>query len=396
MTVMRRRVDHRFVVIHERTGIRTEAAALAALTTALRSGNPPEPMPGGVKRRPPLLDAGSNSTGEYFKLLTTKMSHFPALMTIGETYLAMPRPDDNFVSDFQTVNFSSRLWELYLVAAFREQGVAVCQDYVSPDFLIERDGHECFIEATTAHPKDGPIRDFPKPTLAPDRDERMLGAPATRFAKTLRSKLQRNYHDLTHVRGKPFALAVADFHASGSMTWSREALPSYLYGLHFKREEGQQATATEIDCLRDGLPAGPFRDPAFAHVSAIVFSNAGTLSKFNRMGFLAGWRPPGLKMVRIGHFFDRTPGAVSILFEHDISSAEYAAIWPWGEAWCQELEVFHNPLAKNPMAHSLLPGATHWFERGGQIESSSPWEWTVLSSITHILVEKPVANHEQA
>lgn len=70
-------------------------------------------MPSGVKRRPLLLDGGSNTIGEYFKLLTTKMSHFLALMTVGETYLAMPRSDDNFVSDFQTVNFSSRLWELY-------------------------------------------------------------------------------------------------------------------------------------------------------------------------------------------------------------------------------------------------------------------------------------------
>ena len=28
----------------------------------------------------------------------------------------------SFVSDFQTANFAARLWELYLLAAFREQG----------------------------------------------------------------------------------------------------------------------------------------------------------------------------------------------------------------------------------------------------------------------------------
>lgn len=396
VTVMRRRVDHRFVITQELRGIRAEEAALNVLTTTLRSGDPPEPLPSGVKRRPLLLDTGSYTVGEYFKLLTTKLSHFPALMTVGEAYLAMPRPDSNFVSDFQTVNFSSRLWELYLVAAFREQGITVSQDYVSPDFLIEREGHACFVEAVTAHPKDGPIRDFHKPTFAPaDRDERTLGAPATRFAKTLRSKLQRDYHSLPHVQGKPFAFAVADFHAPGAMTWSREALPSYLYGLHFKREEGQPATATEIESLRDGQPAGLFRDPEFAHVSAVMFSNAGTLSKFNRMGFLAGWRPPGLKMIRIGHFFDRTPGAVaSIPFEHDILSDDYATLWPWGEAWCQELEVFHNPLAGNPIAHALLPGATHWFERNGEIECSSMWKWSVLSSITHIGIERSEPSHE--
>lgn len=61
----------------------------------------------------------------------------------------------------------------------------------------------------------------------------------------------------------------------------------------------------------------------------------------------------------------------------------------------QELEVFHNPLAQSPIAHSLLPGATHWFERNGQIECSSMWEWSVLASISHIRVEKLAPNHEQ-
>ena len=58
----------------------------------------------------------------------------PALMAVGEVYLAMPNPDDNFVQDFQTSNFDSRLWELYLFACFREQGLSVVQDFPSPDF----------------------------------------------------------------------------------------------------------------------------------------------------------------------------------------------------------------------------------------------------------------------
>jgi hypothetical protein len=60
--------------------------------------------------------------------------------------------------------------------------------------------------------------------------ERLIGLAAVRFAKTLRSKWMRRYDQLAHVRGKPFALALADFHAPGSMTWSRVALPCYLYG----------------------------------------------------------------------------------------------------------------------------------------------------------------------
>jgi hypothetical protein len=35
-----------------------------------------------------------------------------------------------------------------------------------------------------------------------------------------------------------------------------------------------------------------------------------------------------------------------------------------------ELEVFHNPLAARPIPFDLIPGATHWFERDGEIKCS--------------------------
>lgn len=142
---------------------------------------------------------------------------------------------------------------------------------------------------------------------------------------------------------------------------------------------------------RDRIPAGLFRDPAYAHISGVLFSNAATMSKFNRMGFLAGWRPPDLDMVRQGILFDRTPGTVDpIPFSLSIASPEYEAMWPQGEAWCQELEFFHNPLATRPVPFDLIPGATHWFARNGEIECSSLWENLVLASITHLRSMKGV------
>ena len=347
-------------------------------------------MPAGVKKRATLVQKTADGLGDNFKLMVTTMSHLPAIIAIGETYLAMPGPDDNFVSDMRTSNFDARLWELYLLAAFREQGLSVTQDQPSPDFLIEREGHQCYVEAVTANPIER-TPGFPAPARAPaDKAERLLGSPAERFAKTLRSKLQREYEQLPHVKGKPFALAIADYHAPGSMTWSREALPAYLYGVHPQVIDGPQgphAISSSIAVLRgkNQIPAGLFRDPAMAHLSAILFSNAGTISKFNRMGFLAGWRPPGLSMVREGHLFDRTPGALqSIPFELDILGDDYSAMWPGGEAWCQELEVYHNPLASHPIPFELLPGATHWLETDSEIACRSMWRWSVLSSVTHV------------
>jgi hypothetical protein len=129
----------------------------------------------------------------------------------------------------------------------------VSQDHESPDFLIQRAGQECYVEAVTANPKEEKVQGLTVPTFAPEsQEERLLGAPAVRFAKTLRSKLQREYQKLPHVVGKPFALAIADFHAPSSMVWSREALPSYLYGIHAKVEvgpDGPRAVGTVVDKL---------------------------------------------------------------------------------------------------------------------------------------------------
>jgi hypothetical protein len=391
--VMRRQVDHRFVVTQQGTIYSDADRAILEVTQAMLPDAPPEPLPPGQKKRAALVPKTVEGLGNTFKLLVTTTQHYPALMAIGETYLAMPRPDDNFVSDFRTSNFDSRLWELYLLAAFREQGLFVTQEQPSPDFFIERGGHKCYVEAVTANPIER-TPGFSPPADAPDNQaDRLLGPAAVRFAKTLRSKLQRAYEQLPHVRGKSFALAIADFHAPSSMTWSREALPAYLYGFHpqvVETPEGPRAVGPAVAVLRgkDSIPAGLFRDPAMAHLSAVIFSNAATISKFNRMGFLAGWRPPGVKMIRYGHLFDRTPGALqSIPFELDILSDEYEAMWPGGEAWCQELEVYHNPLATYPIDFDLLPGATHWFEQNGEIRCATPWEWTVLASVTQLLVQ---------
>ena len=388
---MRRRVDHLWVRVDEEGPFSTPEAALDHLSISMRGSEPPEPLPPGARRRPPLMQAGARGVSPEFELLSATVSHVPALMAVGECYLALPKPDANFVTDLQTNNFASRLFELYLLACFREQGLVVQQNQVSPDFWIEKDGAECWIEAVTANsetPRAGGIGDWVR---APeDRRERLTGAPAERFAKTLRGKLQRNYHELEHVKGRSFAIAIADFHESGSMVWSREALPTYLYGLRADVEgEGahRRAIGTSIANLtgKHGIPAGLFRDPDFAHLSAVIFSNAGTLAKFNRMGFLAGWRPPGLEMNRRGILFDRTPGALEpIDFELTVGSDEYQSLWPWGEAWCQELEVFHNPRATHPIPFDLIPGATHWFESDGDVECSTIWANSVLSSITHL------------
>ena len=53
--------------------------------------------------------------------------------------LALPNPDPDWVSDCQTGNFHTRLWEAHLLASFREQGLLVTQDYQSQIFASRTD-----------------------------------------------------------------------------------------------------------------------------------------------------------------------------------------------------------------------------------------------------------------
>ena len=269
----------------------------------------------------------------------------------------------------------------------------VTQPAQSLDFHIQnRRGGEAWVEAVTANP---PIRyaHVNTPPTEPPADirERIFGPAALRFAKTLGSKLQRRYDLEPHVAGKPSAIALADFQAPDSMVWSREALIGYLYGMHAELTEieGKRVvTANIVTHLLGGAAfrAGLFRDGEHSELSAVISTNACTLGKFNRVGVSAGTATKGLRYVRIGKLFDRTPGALDgISFCLDVVSAEYRALWPQGyEPWSAELEVFHNPFAKHPISREFIPEAQHWFERNGEMICAAHYKTSVLWSKTLI------------
>jgi hypothetical protein len=72
-----------------------------------------------------------------------------------------------------------------------------------------------------------------------EREQIFFGSAALRFGKTLGNKLGRGYDRPLHVSGKPFVIAIADFQAPASMTWSREGLIGYLHG--------ESAEVAEVD-----------------------------------------------------------------------------------------------------------------------------------------------------
>ena len=390
--VLRRRRDNVWTVTYEFQGLSSQHEAYVDLEQRLTQCDTPEPIPSGIAARPALYDLQGRTASDTFKLLTTR-SHHPAAWTLNQLYLALPAPDKNWASDCQTANFHTRLWEAQLLASFREQGLLVEQPYESPDFRIEnRHGGIAWIEAVTANPSTPYNHVNSKPGVMPtDPMEVFFGPAALRFAKTLGNKLHRDYAKLPHVAPYPFMIALADFQASGSMTWSREALIGYLYGhgAEVVNTAGcRQAKAIHVSQLLGDseFKAGLFADEKHAELSAVIFSNACSISKLNRVPISASGAPEGLRYTRIGKFFDRTPGALDgIPFCLDITSDQYRALWPQGyEPWTAELEVFHNPFARHPVPFQLLPEATHWYEQGGEQLCRSHYETSILWSRTFI------------
>lgn len=392
LIVMRRREDRVWTVTVDDKGLPDVETARERAAESMKDGALPEPVPPGTPRRTPLHDLQGRAPSEIFKLLTAR-THQNVAWLLNQLYLSLPRPDRNWAADCQTENFHTRLWEAQLLASFREQGLLVTQPFESPDFRIEnRRGGAAGVEAVTANPPERFEPVNARPTIQPaETTEHFFGTAALRFAKTLGSKLQRGYADLPHVAGMPFAIALADFHAPASMMWSREALLGYIYGLSAEIVEvdGERvAVANETTRLlgESGFPAGLFRNDAHAELSAVIFTNACTLSKFNRLAVSAGAPDHGFRYVRYGKFFDRRPGALDgIKFCLDVTSDEYRALWPQGyEPWCAELEVFHNPFARHPLPEALLPEATHWVEEGSEMVCRSHYETNILWSGTLI------------
>lgn len=392
--IMRRRVDDVWCVLRRQDDLFSKNQAKAAIREQLEGQFAPVPLPPGTRRRAPLWDTRNAQPSKIFEALASPTRRVGAWM-LNQLYLALPNPDQNWASDCQTGNFHTRLWEAHLLASFREQGLLVTQDYRSPDFRVSnRRGGEAWIEAVTANPVEKYEHYGAEPVDPPqERRERTLGTAAVRFAKTIRSKLDKRYDALSHVVGKPFVLALADFHAPGSMLWSREALVSYLYGFFARviQRDGIQVAETEEVKVLPGdrkIPSGLFRSQENAGLSAIIFSNACSIAKLSRVGVSAGALLQDYRYVRIGEFFDRTPGALrGIPFSMDVSSAEYRALWnPYTyEPWSAEIEVFHNPLARHRIPDEMFPEVTHWREFNGEIICRAFFETSVLKSHTLVL-----------
>ena len=202
--------------------------------------------------------------------------------------------DGNFIKDFQTTGFDSRLWELYLFAYLTEERLFINREHEAPDFLILNGSQNVAIEAVTVNASQKYDAEIEVEKLTPEKIQELLrNYMPLKFGSSLSSKLNRKdkkkYWEMEHTEGCPRVFAIADFHAEGSMCWSSTALTHYLYGMRHDwhvSDDGQLITnpiKTNFSKKNCEKITSFFSLKDSENVSAVLFSTAGTISKFVRI-----------------------------------------------------------------------------------------------------------------
>jgi hypothetical protein len=258
---------------------------------------------------------------------------------------------------------------------FRSVGLSVEQPYDRPDFLLSNvRGETVWVEAVTANASQV----FEE---KPEEEESLWGGQdevAIKLGAPLTDKLKKKYWERPWVTGKPLVLAIADFHdSSPGLRNSVHTLERYAYGLHARLTSsvGEEVRYVEEELAkhvgRKTIPSGFFKLEGAENISALLFSNAGTIAKFSRMGFLKN-PVSGMIMARFGTEYDDDPKAIMpAAFSYFVDEEL--------ENWNDEAVVLHNPYAKCPLPDAFFGktsftiyenGRTAFFTHGKFIYSS--------------------------
>ena len=276
-----------------------------------------------------------------------------------QTFEQWDSPDRQFVRDFQTEGFDARVFELYLAATLDSLGWTVGAETDRPDFHCRGKGLEFYIEAGTAHSPGNP-----NPPTSPNEYQVEFQSAtdnfdevAVRFGSLLRSKAMKAYQELPHVAGKPIVIAVQGFFGAGALYHTVHPLIRYLYDLALIETDESGAispTDASVGYHRGDtktIKSGWFYDPEAVHISAVMWTNCGTVPKFYRMAAGLGLGAPGWEIHRFGTELDPRPGATKpALF---VERAE-----PGSESWEEGLVVMHNPRANIPLPMAAFEGVT--------------------------------------
>ena len=304
-----------------------------------------------------VVDEGSQHPS--FRAMAVGDDRRGARALMQRTFDQWDSSDNQFIRDFQTQGFDARVFELYLAATLDSLGWTIDTPFGRPDFRCRGDDLEFYIEAGTANPPGNP-----DPPSSPDEYLVELQSAtdnpdqvAVSFGSVLRSKAMKAYQDLPHVAGKPIVIAVQGFFDAGALYHSEHPLIRYLYDKALTEvDEHGAVSPTDASVgfhIGDSktIESGWFYDPDAAHISAVMWSNSGTVPKFNRKAVDLGLSAPGWEVHRFGTELDPTPGVTVPAFFVE-------RVEPGVEPWEEGLVIMHNPHAKTPLPKSAFEGVT--------------------------------------
>ncbi|MDH7447242.1 hypothetical protein [Aquimarina sp. 2201CG14-23] len=311
-----------------------------------------------------------------FKLLTESSLFDPAKNIIKNICLLMNDQDGNFVKDFQSTGFDSRLWEIYLFIFLFENQFQFLEDQNRPDFHVKKKEYDFFIEASLSAEKidEKYSEEFIKESIKKmdlDVQKDILDYYTIRLGSVLFSKLNKKYWELDWVKDKPLVFAITPSHNYLAKFLPDAKLMEYLYGrkvITKQTEKGLENLKTEIvkEHTNDDkkIPSHFFSQPDTENVSAIIFSNNCDLHKFNRMGYEHKLSEKELMIFRIGSKFDDSkPNAPAKDFTYQVEKGKSI------EDWNESLTIYHNPNAKFPLDRNVFHNVRQiWINEDGKFD----------------------------
>ena len=338
-----------------------------------------------------------------FQRVATSEDHSPTRGMIREVFRDYTDRDGNFVEQFQTTGFDARIWELYLHIYLTDSRFSLLPT-VSPDFLVSKSGDKVAIEAVTANPTQelgtGDLRSAYSSTriLIPPLDKGITQLDSAfdykqedfvpmKLGSTLYSKLQKRYWESPTAQNMPIILAIETFHEEASLHYTSSPLATYLYGTRHTYVWDSEGNLVIVPQKVEkhtfagkNIPSDFFSLPEAYHISAVLFSNSGTVSKFNRMGQQGPYYNPRVTLLRFGECVNPDPKAVKPdKFHYKVGDTD------WMEWWGQGLEMFHNPSSTYPVNLDMFPEVAHHSFKDGLIFTDGP-PFQPFNSITFNLV----------
>ena len=298
----------------------------------------------------------SQKLDDRFRMLTSTSYLSAAKGEINRIYNSWDGFDKDFANQFQTTNYESRLWELYIYEFLRSHKFKIDKSQEErPDFKITNGKESVFIECVTSNARYGDRSDKMLNSLNPE-----LGVDfTTRIGSALFSKLSKNYHELNWVKGKSLIFAIQPFHNTESFNMNVYSVVKYLYGYEILRENDDiQGVKTSFNKVANHkkdeqgiLKEMPsfFDLPKSEYVSGIIFTNSATMGKFSRMGFQNGLdNGETIDIIYSGVGYDekRTDNKPAN-FVHSIKDKPF-------DNYNYGVTFFHNPKAKFPVKDDLF------------------------------------------